>query len=164
VAQFVIEFGAPHAHAVAGAISDCLSPPLTITVDDKTAEMSYVSTDRPLERVIADLEAGTAYSAIIRNTDERIRYALVASPRFNNSSLSMWMGTIEVSSEDWKFVWDRILEHPDLRFICVGDEEGVELRDEQISVDAFPWTEWPLLIGAVRSAGPGEWTIRRRGQ
>jgi hypothetical protein len=113
--------------------------------------MNYVSTDKPLERVIADLEAGTACSAVIRITDERIRYALVTRPRFNNSGLSNVDGHIEVSIKDWEFAWDRILEHPDLRFVCVGDEEGVELRDEQMSVDAFPWTEWPLLIGAVRS-------------
>ena len=35
-------------------------------------------------------------------------------------------------------VWDRILEHPDLSFICVGDEEGVELLDKRISVVPEP--------------------------
>jgi hypothetical protein len=50
-----------------------------------------------------------------------------------------------------------------LRFVCVGREEGVELRDEQIHADTFPWTERPLLIGAVRASDDSaEWIIRRR--
>jgi hypothetical protein len=73
------------------------------------------------------------------------------------------MGTIEIGEEEWKSVWDRLLEETSLWFVCVGHEEGVELCDAQIDPDGFPWTEWPLLVGAVRFGGnPGAWFIRKR--
>jgi hypothetical protein len=113
--------------------------------------------------VLAALETGTATSAVVRNLDERIRYGLIANPRFNRSDLSLWMGTIEIGVEQREPVWERLLKESHLRFVCVGREEGVELRDEQIHADTFPWTEWPLLIGAVRASDiSAEWIIRRR--
>lgn len=65
------------------------------------------------------------------------------------------MGTIEIGVEEWESIWGRLLEQTSLRFVCVGNEEGVELCDAQIDPDRFPWTEWPLLIGAVCSGEGG---------
>ena len=72
------------------------------------------------------------------------------------------MGTIEIAVENWSFVWDDLLANPNLLFVCVGDPEGVELCDEQISVDSFPWAEWPLVVGAVRSTEGNKWVVRHR--
>lgn len=138
-------------------------PPLDISVDAPDSEMNYVPAGDSLVGAIAALEAGTAASAVIRNPDERMRYGLITNPRFNRSDLSLWMGTIEIGVEQWDFVWERLLKEPHLRFVCVGHEEGVELSDDRIHAETFPWTEWPLLIGAVRAAGASaEWIIRCR--
>jgi hypothetical protein len=162
MSQYVIEFAAESVQAIAAAIALCLSQPINISVDEAGRECHYVETERLLTQVIADLEAGTVASAVIRCTDERIRYALICSPLFSKSGLSKWMGTIELTVEDWSFVWNALLANPDLLLVCVGEPEGVELCDRQISVDSFPWTEWPLLVGAVRSTESREWVIKRR--
>ena len=140
-----------------------MNAPLSISVDAPGAEMNYFGAGDSLAQVAALLEAGSAASAVIRNEDARIRYGLITNPRFNGSGLSLWMGTIEIGVEEWESVWGWLLEQTSLRFVCVGHEEGVELCDAQIDPATFPWTEWPLLIGAVRSAGtPGAWFIRKR--
>jgi len=89
--------------------------------------MHYLSTEKLLAEVVADLEVGSAASAVIRGADDRIRYALITNPRFNKSGLSKWMGTVEVGVDAWSFVWDVLLAQPELLFACVGREEGVEL-------------------------------------
>lgn len=162
VSQYVIEFGAETVRAIAEAITRVLLAPYDISVDEPQRECNYVSVDKPLSLVIDDLEKGAVASAIIRGRDERIRYALITRPRFNKSKLSKWMGTIEVTFEDWSFAWESLLEQNDLLFVCVGEEEGVELSDEQLGPDAFPWTQWPLLIGAIRSRADRQWVTRTR--
>jgi hypothetical protein len=162
MSQYVIEFGAKRVDTIAAAIALCLASPMSISVDDEAHPFHDVETERPLTGVVTDLESGIVASAVIRCTDERIRYAHISSPLFNKEGLSKWMGTIELGVETWSFVWDALLGNPGLLFVCVGHEEGVELRDEQLSVDSFPWSEWPLLIGAVRPTQGSEWVIRRR--
>ena len=162
MSQFVIEFGSERVRPIVAGIALCVPSPHNISVDEAGSELHYFASEGGLTQVVADLEAGTAASAVIRCPDERIRYALICSPRHNNSGLSKWMGTIEVTAEDWSFVWDALLATPDLLFVCVGDPEGVELSNDQISVDAFPWKQWPLLIGAVRQNDSHEWIMWRR--
>lgn len=161
MSQYVIEFGADRAQAIASAIGLCLPSPHHISVDTADRQMNYVKAERGLADVVADLKAGVVASAVIRCNDERMRYALIVCPRFNNSGLSKWMGTIEVCVEDWSFVWDALLVRTDLLFVCVGAEEGVELRDEQLNVELFPWTQWPLLVGALRMDSGLDWVVRR---
>jgi hypothetical protein len=143
VPQYVIEFGADQLQSIADALSRCMEPPLDISLDAPGAEMHYVAAGDLLAGVLAALETGTATSAVVRNLDERIRYGLTTNPRFNRSDLSLWMGTIEIGIEQWEPVWEMLVKESHLRFVCVGREEGVELRDEQIHADTFPWTEWP---------------------
>jgi hypothetical protein len=69
-----------------------------------------------------------------------------ARPNFNGQDLAMWMGTIELTANDWRPYWDRLLQFDGLVFTCVGDEEGVELSDQELTVDSFPSDEWPLLV------------------
>ena len=157
MSQFVI--GADQVAAISAAIASCIPSVLTIAVD-VGGEFAYAQTEKSLTRVVADLETGALASAVIRCSDERIRYALIHSLLFNQAGFTKWMGTIELGVEEWQFVWDALLASPDLLFICVGVEEGVEFLDRQLSPESFPWSEWPLLVGAVRSTKEGDWVIR----
>ena len=98
MSQYVIEFGAERVQAIADAISSCLHPPINVSVDKVGHECHYVETKRPLAEVIADLDAGVVASAVIRCTDQRIRYALISTPLFSKSGLSKWMGIRLVSA------------------------------------------------------------------
>jgi hypothetical protein len=72
------------------------------------------------------------------------------------------MGTIEIGVENWRFAWDLLLRQAGLTFVCVGAEEGVELGDEQVSAETFPWADYHLLVGAVRTDDESERVIRER--
>jgi len=39
--------------------------------------------------------------------------------------------------DDWHFVWNALLARPERLFVCVGNEEGVELRDDQRTQFSF---------------------------
>jgi hypothetical protein len=76
--------------------------------------------------------------------------------------LSAYLGTIEYLGDDYKALWDLILSVPGLSFACLGFEEGVELDDSALSIETFPWDQWPLVIGALRgTSGLQQWTIRQ---
>jgi hypothetical protein len=158
--QFVIEFGAEQLESVASAIKATVAEPLRISIDSEESEMSYSATARTLDEVATDLATGSVPSAIIRTTDPRIRYALITSPRIHVPPLALWMGTIEVTVEEWQFVWDALLDKPGLRFVCVAREEGIEVSNQQISPETFPWDVDGLLAAAVRTDEHSEWTRR----
>lgn len=158
--QFVIEFGARQLGAVAEAIKLTLARPSRISIDSTDYEMSYSDTAKAFDEVLSELERGTVASAIIRNNDPRIRYALITSPRTHVPPLTLWMGTIEIGLDNWTFAWEALLKQLGLCFVCIGLEEGVELGDEQISPETFPWSAHGLLAAAVRKDAQSAWTQR----
>lgn len=92
-----------------------------------------------------------------------IRYAMVTSPVLGADPLSLYMGTVEYAARDYQWIWDRLMSVTGLTVICLGFEEGVELRDGRLEVDTFPWDEWPLVIGAVRAtdaSGRNVWLVK----
>jgi hypothetical protein len=161
MAQYVIEFGSENLGHVVEAINNCLDGPYSIEPRDLRHEPASGKIEASLNELSEALESGELGSVTIRNGDSRIRYGLITSPKLDGCQLSLWMGTIELGVEDWRFVWDRLLHQNGLKFVCVGAEEGVELADGQITFETFPWTEWPLLVGAVRTT-ESEWAIRDR--
>ena len=106
MSQFVIEFGADQVAAISAAIASCIPSVLTIAVD-VGGEFAYAQTEKSLTRVVADLETGALASAVIRCSDERIRYALIHSPLFNQAGFTKWMGTIELGVEEWRLFGTR---------------------------------------------------------
>ena len=158
--QFVVEFGAQQLRFVAEAIKLNLAEPSRISIDSADREMSYADTAKTFDEVLNDLAGGTVASAIIRTSDARIRYALITSPRTHVPPLTLWMGTIEISVENWTFAWEALLKQTGLSFVCVGLEEGIELGDEQISPGTFPWSAPGLVAGAVRTDPQSDWTQR----
>jgi len=159
--QYVIEFGGEQLRFIGAAIEASLAQPHNLAIDSTQDPMSYAATGRSLSEVLNDLETGTAASAIIRNGDSRIRYALISSPKLH-ATRSWWMGTIEIAVENWRFAWDLLLRQAGLTFVCVGAEEGVELGDEQVSLETFQWADFHLLVGAVRTDAQSDWVIRER--
>jgi hypothetical protein len=69
------------------------------------------------------------------------------------------MGTIEFIGEQWQPIWNMLLSNPMFGVVCIGLDEGVELEDELLRPDSFPWDVWPTFAGAVRDER-GEWVKR----
>ncbi|WP_035352972.1 hypothetical protein [Edaphobacter aggregans] len=111
--------------------------------------------------LLSQLKDGVACSIVMFSTGE-IRYGLITCPHFNGQNLSRWMGTIEISSLDWQTIWEQILASPNLELACAAVDEGIELTDETIAQDSFPWSDPSLLAGAIRSVD-GTWIYAPRG-
>lgn len=152
--QWVFEFGSNHLDDVRVAVEgvvDCSSCSIE-SVDPLTESLAT-----NLGSAYAQLHQGTIQSLVLRPSLPEIRYILLLPPR---PSLSLWMGTIEYIGADPDWIWQRLLSFKGLFFVCLGRDEGVELQDEDLSVEGFPWGEWPLVLGAVRKASePEQWVI-----
>lgn len=166
MAQFVIEFGAPALSPVLNAVLSVVERPTMLDESFPSGGGYRVPATKDALDAIPQRFADRKLSSVTIRTDAvGIRYGLVMEPHFSGQGLAMWMGTIELTANDWRPYWDRILKFEGLVFACVGDEEGVELSDQELTVDSFPWDRWPLLVGAVRHSTGGEeleWLIRER--
>jgi hypothetical protein len=164
MAQFVIEFGAPTLDPVFAALLSVIDCPTFIEMELRSggSEQCPASKDA-LESVRKKFAEREIVSATFRADSEDVRYGLILEPRYNGQHLSMWMGTVELVSEKWRQYWDALLRLEGLSFACVGEEEGVELTDERLTVASFPWEEWPILVGALRTPeGGSDWVIRQQ--
>ena len=160
MAQYVFEFGGADLAAVADALTSWLGIPASIEVaKEQPGGPDYQPTSDGLPNVLDRLRTRALSSAILRSGKPDLRYGLILAPHFNGQPLSQWMGTLESTDSDWKPMWDTVLKNDRLQFASLGFEEGVDLTDDHLTVDTFPWNEWPMVIGALRDAD-GKWIIR----
>lgn len=164
MAQIVIEFGGPSLSPIMNAILSLIGTPTAIETEVPSGERETCpATKDAIEAVSRKFLDGQIISATLRTKAEGVRYGLILKPRYGGQDLSMWMGTVELTTDDWRQYWDALLRIEPLAFVCVGDEEGVELTDERLTAASFPWDEWPTLAGALRGGEGGTgWVIRER--
>ena len=162
MAQIVIEFGASSLGPVMDAMPSLMGTPTAIETDFVSGmrEACPAAKDS-FDTLSQKLTDGEVVAVTFRTGSKVVRYGLILRPRYRGQDLSMWLGTVELGTEDWRRYWDALLRCDALTFACVGDEEGVDLTDNDIAVDAFPWGEWPMLVGALRAGEGGTgWVIR----
>lgn len=159
--QLVFEFGARKAGPVIAAIRQVLGETACAASVWTESKSVHAHADETLERIASRLEEGTTGSFVAYPRLENVRYVLVTAPSLDPPR-SLYMGTVEYTSRDYEQVWDLLLGVPELTIICLGFEEGVELDDLHLDVNTFPWDQWPLVVGAVRTAGcgGGTWVIK----
>lgn len=165
MAQFVIEFGATEIDPVFNAVLTLVENPSLLDVSLRSGgSVSIPATEGNLNEVHQQFVQGEITSATIRTGVTDIRYGLLLAPHFDGQDLSLWMGTIELTTDDWHPYWEKLLKLDGLVVVCTGEEEGVELTDGNLTVTSFPWEEWPLLIGALRddTGRKSAWVIRER--
>lgn len=122
---------------------------------------TYVATEDTPESAAAKLAQGQISSFRAHPLTGMIRYVMINAPGFWGESLSAFLGTVEYIGCDYRTFWELALASPGLQIVCVGFEEGVELDDKKLTTESFPWSEWPLVIGAVRTdPEKGGWVIR----
>lgn len=122
---------------------------------------SYVPAAKDLEGTLRSLQDGTVGAAILRTSTPGFRLALLTAPNVFRGLLSQWVGTLDFTTpaQDWRKVWSTALRHDGLRAASLSLDDGIELSNEQLSVDTFPWQESRLVIAAVRAAD-GAWVTR----
>lgn len=164
MAQMVFEFGSegiePVIRAVKMSIGSSRSRVMTMSTD---TDQSLDSQDS-LEEAGTKAKTGLLSSITLYPEHPWIRYVLIYCPFFAGGSRAGWMGTIEVTTKDYQQLWNLLLRVPELRFVCLGFEEGVDVSEMQnASVGTFPWDDDFLVLGAVRSGTHDEngWHIQK---
>jgi hypothetical protein len=120
---------------------------------------SYVRADGDLNWVLACLEDGTLGVAALRTPTNGIRLLLLTAPCVFGGELSQWVATLEFSAQGWRSVWNEATRHPRLRAATLTLDDSLDLRDEHLSVDTFPWEDSRIVIAGVRSSN-GSWITR----
>jgi hypothetical protein len=158
--QLVFEFGSNDFRSIIEALRSALGEQSYNTKTLPANDDTYVLTDDRLESAGAKLVRGDLSAFSIHPLEGEIRYGLVLKPNFEGEALSIYLGTIEYTGDDYQTIWNLLLVTPGLELVCLGFEEGVELTDAQLNEETFPWNQWPLIIGALRDrSGSGLWTI-----
>ena len=157
--QLVFEFGTNQVEPIEEAIRRVFGGLLYTAKCVPRGSDTNEPVSASLETLTARLKDGEISSFTLYPEGGEIRYALLLPPFFDETKRSFYLGTIEYTGSDYKQIWDQILDTPGLNFACLGHEEGVELDDSNLTVGTFPWSEWPLVIGALRDP-TGSWITR----
>jgi hypothetical protein len=122
---------------------------------------NYVPADGDWDWTFRHLQDGTLAAAILRTSTPGIRLALLTAPNIFGGHLSHWVGTIDFTApaQNWRSVWSTALHHERLVAASLSLDDGIDLSDDQLSVDKFPWQESRLVIAGVRAAN-GAWVTR----
>jgi hypothetical protein len=124
--------------------------------------MIYAPSDLPVSAIMQGLSAQSFASAVWRDGGSGVRYVLLYCPHFSDSSLGLWLCTIEYTDETWRELWSELGAYPSVRFACVSQDEGLIISDDHLSPNTFPWSDRSLIVAAVRSASEA-WVSRESG-
>jgi hypothetical protein len=147
---------------VAEGVRSLIGTPERIEVaPNESSGPNYVPTAEDWDSSLRRLREGTLAAAIIRTSTPGIRFGLVTAPNVFGGRLSQWVGTVDFAApaQDWRTVWSTVLRDERLLAASLSLDDGIELSDEQLSVDRFPWEESRLVVAAVRGAD-GTWMTR----
>jgi hypothetical protein len=160
MAQYVMEFTTSSVAAALSLLDRLVVRKKSLeTLDcELQSTLCFTAASGSVESLLPDLLDGKLCSVMIQSEGD-IRYGLLTSPMFNGQPLSKWMGTIEFQTDEWRSTWQELLASTETTAVCVGMEEGIDLNDDILSPDLFPWHEPSLVAGAVRRSD-GSWELR----
>ena len=158
--QLVFEFGSSRVGPIAEAIRRVFKPLSYTSRYLPQGSDTEESTQLILDDLTERLEKGEILSFTLYPEDGEIRYALALAPSLDETKRSFYLGTIEYTGNDYQSIWEVLLDTPGLTVACLGYDEGVELEDSHLTAETFPWSEWPLAIGALRPSESESWTTR----
>jgi hypothetical protein len=165
VAQIIVECAAPSIHPLIKAISS-----LTRSVDfevsvlhsEDVKSLQYKKTDSSLGELIPLLQSGQSSSLILTPRNGQIRSFVLYAPNLFPESLSIWHLFVDYSS--WVFMDGvrQICEIDGLRFVSAALENSLDLSDQDIDKDEYPWGSRELiLVASSRDCRARSWRARR---
>ena len=161
--RLVFDFGAKRMDPVIQALQKLLAHSRQTIFGRLQNEPSYENLEDSLVAVASRLGDGDLASLVVIPEIEDIRYAFVNCPKFECHPRSTWIGTVEYVGTNYKKLWDDLLTFTGLRFVSVGFEKGLDLDDQSLGADSFPWNNPSLVLAAVRTGGEAleAWRIER---
>jgi hypothetical protein len=112
-----------------------------------------------LKQALQGLQDGSLGAVVLRARQSPIEFALISAPNAYGGELSRWLATVDFRTDDWRQVWNNITGAGELRAAYVSLDEAIDLTDEALTVETFPWHESRLVVGAVRGPDDG-WVVR----
>jgi hypothetical protein len=159
--QYVFTITAESLAPVALAVESCVAGQACSIHTCRTPADGFAELSGDLHDCAAMFERGELQTVLVRPESGPIEFSLIHHPSVHGRNFSLYSATFEYTSKEWPNLWNLLLSLPGLRTVSLGMEEGVELADSSLSPEWFPWNEWPLIIGAVRSDGvDGRWVVR----
>jgi hypothetical protein len=159
---YVLQIIGGHVSEIAAAVLSLTGTPERIEVArEESNGPNYVPAAGDWDWTLRGLQQRTLAVASIRTSKPGIRSALVMAPNIFGGPLSQWMGSVDftVPAQDWRRLWSTVLGQEGVVAASLSLDDGIELSDEQLSVDTFPWQESRLVIAGVRAAN-GAWVTR----
>lgn len=157
--QLVFEFWSQEIEPVVEAITRVLEGCPTENSVAAGLSLQYEPTRQGLDWAAQQVSAGQVSSFVLHPQNGGVRYAMLNGPGIGGDKLPGYMGTIEYTLADYIRIWRRLLDVNGVRIVCLGHEEGVEFTGDQLAAETFPWDDFFLVIGAVRS-GVGDWILK----
>jgi hypothetical protein len=156
--QLVFEFWSQEIEPTVEAVSRVLDGCPT---ENEVADhfLQYEPTSQGLDWAAQKIGTGQVSSFVLRPRNGGIRYAMLNGPDMGGEKRPGYMGTIEYTQFNYAHIWTRLLKVEGLRIVCLGCEEGVEFTGDQLVTETFPWDDFFLVIGAVRSH-LGDWVLK----
>jgi hypothetical protein len=120
---------------------------------------NYEPASSDLDATLNGLKTGELAVVVLRTSQRGFRSVLFIAPNIFGGRLSQWMAAIEFSTENWRPIWEAALSERGLAVVCLTLDEALDVSDDNLSVQTFPWNESRLVAAALRDA-TGDWVVR----
>lgn len=162
--NYILNFGGPSKEAVIKAfravVGDTAAKILVLPAEAEEG-LDYRECDGTLDAALVSLGEGHSSSVHVHGQGGASLLAGIYRSRFANERLADWTADVEGDSVDTECAFNELQAVEGVTFVSLSQDDSPKFADaEHVTEANFPWSDWRLVVGAVRShAGP--WVIRR---
>jgi hypothetical protein len=124
------------------------------------SELAYGALDATLDDALKSFVKGDIRSVQVHG-DPGTFFGGVYGPRFGDVVLEDWSGSVE-GVEIGSSTFEELQSIGGVSYVALSLEECPDFEVPHVTTETFPWSDWRLVVGAVRG-DDGRWTIRRNG-
>lgn len=159
----VLTFGGPSRAAAVEAfrrvVTDGVAKVLVLPATCEES-MAYEEFRGGLDAAVFALETGQYSSVQVEGSKAGSLLAGIYCPHFARGRLADWLAWVEGESLDAGAALESVLAVDGVTYVAISREESPDFDVDRITEQTFPWGDWRLSVGGVRTAG-GSWLIRR---
>lgn len=160
----VLNFGGPSKEAIIKAfravVGDTAAKIFVLSAEAEEG-LDYREYDGTLDAALVSLGDGHSSSVHVHGQGGESLLAGIYRSRFANERLADWTAEVEGESVDTECAFNELQAVGGVTFVALSQEDNPTFADADHVTEAnFPWSDWRLVAGAVRSRA-GAWVIRR---
>jgi hypothetical protein len=128
---------------------------------DGWEDLIYRRTDLTLAEVLERMGRGEIVSLRAAPREGPISLLLVFAPGFGEESTAMWVLSVELATENYRALFDRLRSVGGVAFVAVTAEETLDIDGASVTSETFPWSSPRLILAAVADrTGRGQQVVR----